>query len=165
MAKTILHKKPRAKPGEIKKWLLNNKAHDGDSCLEWPFAKNKAGYGNCKWAGGYKNAHRVMCELIHGKPPTPDHEAAHLCGRGDSGCVNPRHLCWASKSENNHQKTEHGTQLRGSKQPTSKLKRSEVVRIRSLKGVKSYREIGKMFSISPQQVCKIILRQGWGWLD
>lgn len=33
-----------------------------------------------------------MCELVYGKPPMPKHQAAHNCGKGNLGCINPKHL-------------------------------------------------------------------------
>jgi hypothetical protein len=54
-------------------------------------------------------AHRLMCQLAHGDPPTPDHIAAHSCGRGHEGCVNPNHLSWKTYSENELDKRVHGT--------------------------------------------------------
>jgi hypothetical protein len=45
-------------------------------------------------------AHRAMCRLIHGNPPTPKHQAAHSCGNGRRGCVHPGHLRWATDAEN-----------------------------------------------------------------
>lgn len=50
-----------------------------------------------------------MCELVHGAPPTPDHEAAHSCGKGHEGCIHPKHLSWATHSENQLDRREHGT--------------------------------------------------------
>lgn len=43
---------------------------------------------------------RHMCKLKNGDPPTPDHEAAHSCGNGKHGCINPNHLRWATDAEN-----------------------------------------------------------------
>jgi hypothetical protein len=73
-----------------------------EECVDWPYARNPDGYGNLHVAPGgpWKAAHRYACEQAHGLPPTPKHEAAHSCGRGASGCVNPRHLRWATSAEN-----------------------------------------------------------------
>ena len=49
-----------------------------------------------------------MCELAHGEAP-PRYEAAHSCGRGHLGCVNPRHLRWATSKENKADMIVHGT--------------------------------------------------------
>jgi DNA-directed RNA polymerase specialized sigma subunit len=105
-----------------------------------------------------------MCELVNGPVPSQDHEAAHSCGKGDTGCVNPAHLAWKTRSENNNQKTKHGTQLRGTKQPMAKLDELQVREIRKMKGRANYIEISAKYGISKQQVCRIMKRQAWAWL-
>lgn len=74
--------------------------HDGDECITWPFSTNPQGYGQTYYCGEVMGAHRVMCILEHGAPPTPEHQAAHWCGRGRDGCINPKHLRWATAKEN-----------------------------------------------------------------
>jgi hypothetical protein len=59
-----------------------------------------------------RRAHRVMCEIAHGPKPAPGFVAAHTCGKGREGCVNPRHLRWASQKENMADKLLHGTSNR-----------------------------------------------------
>jgi hypothetical protein len=72
----------------------------GDDCLDWPFARSRNGYASIRLNRKTHNLHRLVCKLVHGDPPTLKHEAAHSCGRGSSGCVNPRHLRWATSAEN-----------------------------------------------------------------
>lgn len=50
-----------------------------------------------------------MCILAHGEPPSPEHVAAHSCGQGHEGCVNPGHLRWATVAENIADTLKHGT--------------------------------------------------------
>lgn len=45
------------------------------------------------------NVARLVCEMIQGPPPTPLHEASHLCP-GNWLCVNPDHLVWETHKEN-----------------------------------------------------------------
>ena len=45
------------------------------------------------------NAARLMCELIHGPAPSPEHEASHLC-EDNWLCICPDHLIWETKREN-----------------------------------------------------------------
>lgn len=51
-----------------------------------------------------RNAARLMCELIHGPAPTPEHEASHLCDEvrlySNWLCISPDHLIWETKAEN-----------------------------------------------------------------
>lgn len=45
------------------------------------------------------NAARLMCREIHGEPPTPMHEASHLCN-DEYLCICPDHLIWETRKEN-----------------------------------------------------------------
>lgn len=45
------------------------------------------------------NAARLMCELMHGPAPTPEHEASHLC-IDNWLCIHPWHMIWETKKEN-----------------------------------------------------------------
>lgn len=74
--------------------------HNGEDCVTWPYSRNPQGYGQTYFCGEVMGAHRVMCILAHGSPPSPSHQAAHSCGRGSGGCVNPEHLRWATAKEN-----------------------------------------------------------------
>lgn len=44
---------------------------------------------------------RLVCEWYQGPPPSDEHEAGHTCPDGENNlCVNPRHLRWMTRSEN-----------------------------------------------------------------
>lgn len=45
------------------------------------------------------NAARLMCTLIHGPAPTPEHEASHLC-LDNWLCICPDHVLWETRKEN-----------------------------------------------------------------
>lgn len=122
----------RAASGSHLAWLRSMAGFDGDECLTWPFrARTTKGYGVTDHNGQMQNASRVMCILAHGEPPTPLHEAAHSCGKGHEGCVNPRHLRWATRSENHMDKRLHGTALLGEANHQARLSAGEVHAIRS----------------------------------
>jgi hypothetical protein len=109
------------------KFLLDHVSYQGDDCVIWPFTRTR-GYAYVGVNGKIRIAHRFMCELAHGAPPTPKHHAAHSCGRGDEGCVNPRHLSWKTVSENMLDRRKHGTHGRG---PRQKLNYDRVLEIRA----------------------------------
>src|SRR5215471_14726746 len=90
-------------------WIQERVGHAGDDCLQWPFSRSSSGYGILFHEGKVVYAHRTMCELANGKPPTPKHHASHSCGRGHLGCVNPRHLEWKTAAENQQDRRKHGT--------------------------------------------------------
>lgn len=53
------------------------------------------------------NPARLICEWFHGPPPSPVHEAGHTCPNGENECcVNPDHLKWMTREENERYKHE-----------------------------------------------------------
>jgi hypothetical protein len=143
-------------------WLEAHAAHDGDDCLTWPFRNSSEGRAQVKVGGHTKMAARVMCEMAHGKPPTLDHEAAHSCGKGHLGCVNPKHLRWATTVENKADMIEHGTRIRGEKCWNAKLTESAVLAIRELAHTTPKPAIAAMFEINTYHVTRIIRGERWG---
>jgi hypothetical protein len=81
-------------------WIERHTSFEGDECLIYPFKRYVNGYGGTRVDGIETYAHRHMCRKKHGEPPTPEHEAAHKCGNGNLGCINPNHLRWATHAEN-----------------------------------------------------------------
>lgn len=100
-------------------------------------------------------AHRVMCILAHGEPPSPKHVAGHSCHNGSGGCVNPRHLSWITASENLLQRRETGTLTKKRWNKKGTLTNQQIAQIVALRGKKNQREIGAMFGISYQHVSVI----------
>lgn len=139
--------------------------YSGDDCLIWPFAKNSAGYGKLGVDGKFPHVHRLACEIVHGEPPTAIHEAAHLCGNGHLGCCNPRHVRWATPSENQADRISHGTAARGKRNSSTKLSASQVLRIRALRGRMTISEMAHHFGVSRGCITGILSRKNWGWLD
>lgn len=151
--------------GEPKKWLEAAKNCSSDECLIWPFNRGGDGYGRIMRYRACKLAHREMCEIVHGPPPTSRHEAAHTCGNGRGGCVNPKHLRWATPVENQADRIGHGTSNRGERHGNSVLTEPEVLQIRALKGVVSQKQIAASFGVSRTAIRLIHNRKTWGWLD
>lgn len=153
----------RVPPGTLNTWLKNAVNHVSDECLIWPFAKSK-GYGRMRLGGKSFAAHRTICILAHGEPPDPLHHAAHSCG--NRGCVNPKHLRWATPKENQTDMVNHGRSQRGEKNCSSKLSASDVRLIRDcLASGDSPRSIARQFSITQTTVRRIATRLVWGWLE
>lgn len=98
-----------ASHGEHQRWLQAHADYVSDECLKWPFRSNSRGYAQTVVDGQIMPAARYMCFLAHGEPPTLSLHAAHSCGRGDKGCVNPKHLRWATAKENAADAIAHGT--------------------------------------------------------
>lgn len=158
---------------------LAGRVHDGDvarfineiamqfksnECLTWPFATDNYGYGKLRFDGRTISAHRYICTLVHGLHKEDRTQAAHSCGMGSKGCVNPNHLSWKTRKENEADKLLHGTHARGERCGTSKLTEADVKEIRILKGVKPQKEIAERFQISVPTVSEIQNRRKWSWL-
>ena len=136
--------------------------HTGDDCVIWPFAKKGGGrgralYGAVKVGGIQKLAHRCMCILVNGEPPTSRHEAAHSCH--NPACINPRHLRWATRLENEADKDARGTRPRGENHKNTHLSDEDVRAIR--RDPRTQREIAKSYGISQSPVGMIKRRETW----
>lgn len=151
--------------GEIAAWMEANASFQGTECLPWPYARTKDGYACIHVRGTVTTASRVMCEKVHGEAPSPLHVAAHSCGNGSDGCMNPNHLRWATTEENHADKKGHGTHLVGSANKSSKLSEDQVREIRSLHGQLSQAAVARKFGVSASTVRRIQRGIDWGWLD
>jgi AraC-like DNA-binding protein len=96
----------------------------------------------------------MLCEHANGPPPSPEHQAAHSCGRGRQGCVNPQHLRWATYIENQADIIKHGT---WGKKLTEEIAREML----GLKGLLSVNEISERFGISPSSVYDLFKGTTW----
>lgn len=151
-----------AKRGDALTWLRSLVTHDGNTCLLWPFkSRYSNGYGSVWFNGRLSGAHRVMCILSHGEPPSPILHAAHSCG--NKMCVNPKHLRWATGPENELDKKAHGCGISGERNPRAKLTRSAVAEIRQLKGDFSQGQIAARFGVSRRLIG--LIHQNIIWKD
>lgn len=149
----------RAANGECMEWAHRHKDHMGEACLIWPYASGGRGDPVVGYNGHQHSACRVMCELAHGLPPTPKHEAAHNCGKAHEGCINPTHLRWATSSENKGDKVAHGTHTCGDIHPVSKITEHEALRI--LLGNERPCDLAKELGVTHSLIIRI--RQGKIW--
>ena len=129
-----------------------------ETCIEWPYARNNTGYG----VRGSEYVHRLVCEKMHGPPPTKKHQAAHSCG--NRLCVNWRHIRWATPSENQRDRIAHGTHLRGSRSNFAKLNESQVREILLAKGKDSRKSLAEKHNTTVANITSIHLRYSWAWI-
>jgi predicted transcriptional regulator len=146
------------------RFLREHVTFQGDECLPWPLVVHPiCGYGYFGFEGKSYYAHRFMCALAHGEAPTAEHQAAHSCG--NARCVNPRHLSWKTKSENELDKREHGTANKSWWGWAGKLTADQVVEIRSLEGKMTQEAIAQRFGVTQSNVRKIHQGKTWKRLD
>lgn len=137
---------------------------DGADCLIWPFDRNAKGYGRHHTGGKRVAAHRIACEMRNGPPPTAKHSAAHSCGKGHLGCVNPKHIRWATPKENHADKQIHGTIARGEKNGNAVMSEATAKKVKSMIGTMVQREIAERLGITRSSVRDIKIGKTWGWL-
>jgi hypothetical protein len=156
------------KSEEVQKFLTRAAKCTDDDCLFWPFPRitnPKQPRVSVNVGGKTQFASRYVCQLAHGEPPTPNHEAAHSCGNGHLSCVNGSHLRWATTEENMADKLIHGTDNRGERNHRAKLTEADVRRIRELiaAGVQ-VAAIAGLFSVTQGCIKAIHIKRTWFWL-
>jgi len=124
----------------------------GNECLIWPFGRSKNGRAAASKNDKSYSVCRRICEETHGPAPSPIHQAAHTCGKGHEGCVNPNHLEWKTPKENCEDRKRHGTEYHGDRHHKTKVTDDEVREIRSINSDMTYKEIGKLYGIRKDQV-------------
>lgn len=148
----------RCAEGEPLAWIEKHVSYSGDDCISWPYSKTPHGYGHLQYGGMVQIASRVMCMKAHGEPPSPDHQAAHSCGNGKLGCMNPRHLRWATPTENTADAFAHGTFQFGERHANAKLSDAQVADMRAkfASGYYSGAALARIFRVAPNTVSKIL---------
>lgn len=149
--------------GAVHKYLVDH-MWDG-CCYPWPYSKDEYGYGQLTVNGRGVRAYRYVCELVNGPPPTPRHEARHLCGNGHLACFHAGCLVWGSHQENVSDMVKHGTSCKGMRHGNCRLSETNVRQIRALRGNLAQEAIAKLFGVSKSTISAIQLRKRWSWLD
>jgi hypothetical protein len=136
---------------------------DKSECLFWPFFRDDQGYARKSKSVNDPNqsASRYICYRVHGPSPSPIHQAAHNCGKGHLGCVNPHHLRWDTPRGNQADRIIHGTSNKGEQNGRSKLTLEHVQRIRAMKGTLSAREVSAIYDISQENIRRIWRGETW----
>lgn len=163
------HIRPKLDPQPNKKrgngraynFLLALVVHQGDECVTFPFSRNDEGYGCMSYDRKRYKAHRLMCELRHGPAPTAEHTAAHSCGKGHEGCVNPNHLDWKTQSENVADRKTHGTQVSSRWGYKGRLTEQQVQYVRDMRGLKSHRALARELGVSNSCVTGLLTGKTW----
>ena len=144
---------PQPERSRLRLWIQQHvNYHYDDCCLIWPFGRHRDGYGTIIVDGKVTYAHRYMCKLVHGEPPSPKHHAAHNCNRGHDACVNPHHLNWKTPGANHKEGEWH---------PKIKINADQAREIRDLKGLELVDVTAKRFGLSAITVRQIQSGRLW----
>jgi len=134
-----------------------------DACIDWPWSKSEKEYGRLERGRRGKRvralAHRAMCYLTSGPPPFPEADAAHHCGR--PCCVNPRHVRWATRSENMADRWKHGTAPHGEKAHGAKLTDEKVREIRKTAKHWPVRALAARYGVSMATINGVLRGETW----
>lgn len=152
--------------GQAHEWIEKSIPTDCDDCVYWPFGRFADGYGAIQVDGKKWRAHRYICQMVHGEPPDESMDAAHKCGKGHLGCVNDRHIYWATRSQNLADRVEHGTVNEGGRNGWARLAEADARAILDLKGSGLLqKEVAGRFGVSRELVGRIWRRVAWRCLD
>jgi hypothetical protein len=145
---------------------------ESNECWNWNAFVHPTGYGmmNIRKNGNTRMvlAHRISWELHFGKIPDGLCVLHHCDNRK---CVNPNHLFLGTYQDNasDRDKKNRGKipDNRGENHGHHKLTEKDVreIRILMLSGECTQKAVAKMYGIKRQQVSKIVLGLGWGWLE
>lgn len=140
---------------ERRDWMLAHQSYPHENwCLMWPFYRDKNGRGVIELDGEHY-AHRLMCKMVKGEPPTPEHGTAHSCGAGHLGCVNPHHLSWKTQAENLEDCREHGTQPKHHLGNRGHFSQDEVEQIRRLLKTQTQLSIAQLYRVTESTISDI----------
>ncbi len=139
--------------------------YEGDECLIWPFYRSDDCYPHIRRNGKVIVVSRLLCEDVNGPPPTPNHDAAHSCGKGHLGCVTKKHLSWKTRTENLADQVAHGTVRRGEKNHLTKLSEGQARAILALKGMEDAPSIARRYGVTAETVTSIQNGKSWSWLS
>lgn len=152
--------------GSALEFVQKAASFDQDDCLIWPFSRNQDGYGKIRLGGKTFIVSRLVCEMVHGQAADTRMVAAHSCGKGHLGCVNPKHIRWATHAENMADMSAFGNHTRGSRNVQAKLTDDDVREIRASYGTSaSQAELAHRFSVSGATISRAANGLSWSDLD
>lgn len=137
--------------------LLELIVDPGDDCIVWPYAVNDNGYGRVRFDGRSCYTHEVALASVS-PAPSDRHEAAYgPCH--NRLCINPRHLSWRTRFENQADRLRDGTHNRGERQGRSVLTADDVRWVRGRSD--SQRGMAETLGVSISTINDVLLRRTW----
>lgn len=146
----------RSGEGKAYAFLMEHASDEDGECLIFPFFRDPdSGYGRLSHHGDLLYAHREMCKLVNGPPPSDIHEASHSCGCGHDGCIHPKHLSWKTPSENQLDRSGHGTATTNEFGSRGKLTYEQMAEIAALKGTEPQRVTAKRYGVHFETISRL----------
>lgn len=127
-----------------------------DECWPWRAALTARGYGAVFHEGKQTHASRIAYIVTNG-PLESGLSVCHTCD--NPICCNPAHLFAGTAADNAADKVSKGRQCYGHKNGGVKISESDAVAVFLSAG--RYADIGALYGISAQQVCRIKNRKNW----
>lgn len=137
-----------------------SQSKDLENCIIWPFGKSKQGYGRLSVNGKPELAHRVSLSMAIGEPMMLGMDCAHkpvICH--NRACVNPNHLMWATRKENESHKVLDMTSNAGERNGFSKITEAQALEI--INGPEDVEVYAARAGISVSRAKHI--RKGYAW--
>jgi HNH endonuclease len=160
MPKGVYRKRVR---GTLERFLAFVSPEPNTGCWLWLGARNRKGYGARFSLGrrgeGGDEAHRLAWTLLSGEIPASQY-VLHRCNV--PCCVNPEHLYLGDHAQNMADMVRLGRQARGSRQGHTKLRETDVVRMRDrVDAGEPQKSVASAFGVSPATVNRIVKGQSW----
>jgi hypothetical protein len=158
--------KPRGWRRPIKE-RFEEKVEKSDECWPWVGCLTPKGYGqiNSGGRGSPVAVHRLAYFLLFGPIPK-GMLVLHRCD--NPACVRPDHLFLGTAQDNSSDMVRKGRArgIRGN-HPKAKLREEQVIEIRRryALGNVSMRGLAKIFGVGSDQICRIVNRKKWAWLE
>ncbi len=128
-----------------------------DKCMEWPGVKDKGGYGHSsQLLRNGRGAHIDAYLITYGPIP----KGMFVCHKCDNPpCINPKHLFLGTPKDNADDRDNKNRVSHGESHPLSKLKISDVIKIRS--DQRTHEQIAQDYNVSSHAIWCVINRKTW----
>jgi len=163
--KKIIHSAERALN---KKFWGRVDVKEPEECWNWTGYVGKNGYGMVRFEGERFTAHRLAYMLDKGRKISRNFLVLQTCE--NKKCCNPSHFKTSTRKKQLMEMAEKGTvrgyAQRGRDNHSAKLMNEQVMEIRRLfaTGAYSKTKLGRMFSISDDEVKNLVNHRRWRWL-
>jgi len=144
-----------------KKEFYKKVIENGDNCWGWKGNVDAKGYARLCLSSKFGDLKAYRFSWIMHNGPIPEGLLIrHICN--NPICTNIKHLSLGTYKDNCNDKVKAGTQLRGEKNPSSKLKDSDVrtIKLKLKKGIKA-KALSKEYHVSIQAIYDIKNNKQW----